>query len=292
MLQMDSYTQFKADTITKVVAGKISPADASKLLNKSVRTIERYVEKNLREGLAFIIHKNRNRSPVNKIPIFLKKRVQALIQNKYFDYNLTHFREKLEEDENILVRRETLRRWAHEIGHVKRAKRKRAKVRKRRSRMVSCGLMAQMDGSTHRWFGDRKTCLILLIDDANSEIHGEFFESETTVGCMKVLKEFISKKGIFKTLYVDRAGIFGGPKRCHFSQVQRACEELGINIIFAHSPQGKGRVERAFNTLQDRLIPELRQQGIKTMSGVNSFLRKKFIPPIFGRGRSWFSQRI
>ncbi|TKF89039.1 transposase family protein, partial [Vibrio sp. F13] len=88
--------------------------------------------------------------------------------------------------------------------------------------------------------------------------HAEFFPSETTEGCLKVMKTYIKKKGLFKTLYVDRAGIFGGPKRCHFSQMQRACEELGIEIIFANSPQGKGRIERAFDTFQDRLVPELR----------------------------------
>jgi hypothetical protein len=114
-----------------------------------------------------------------------------------------------------------------------------------------------MDGSTHQWFGNDKSCFIAIIDDATSDIHAEFFKSETTQGCLKVIRDFIHKNGLFRTLYVDRAGIFGGPKRCNFSQVQRACEELGIEIIFACSPQGKGRIERAFDTLQDRLIPEL-----------------------------------
>ena len=117
--------------------------------------------------------------------------------------------------------------------------------------MESPGLMLQMDGSPHRWFGDKKSCLIAIIDDATSEIHAEFFESETTLGCLKVLRDYIGKKGVFKVLYVDKAGIFGGPKRCNFSQVQRACSEIGIEIIFANSPQGKGRVERSFDTFQD-----------------------------------------
>ena len=91
-------------------------------------------------------------------------------------------------------------------------------------------------------------------------------------------KNIIEKRGVFKTLYVDRAGIFGGPKRSNFSQMQRACEELGIEIIFASSPQGKGRVERAFDTLQDRLIPELRLNGITDMVSANSYLQHVFIP--------------
>ncbi len=115
--------------------------------------------------------------------------------------------------------------------------------------MESEGLLIQMDGSSHNWFGEERSCLIVAIDDATNELSGEFFKSETSLGSMKVLKDLILKKGAFKTLYVHRAGIFGGPKRCHFSQVQRACEELGIQIIFANSPEGKGRVERSFNTL-------------------------------------------
>ncbi len=144
--------------------------------------------------------------------------------------------------------------------------------------MAAPGLMMQMDGSPHRWFGDKKHCLIAMIDDATSEVHAEFFPSETTAGCMKVMRDCIETKGVFKTLYVDRAGIFGGPKRCNFSQMQRACEELGIEIIFANSPQGKGRVERAFDTFQDRLVPELRLNNIKDIASANAYLKHVFIP--------------
>ena len=136
----------------------------------------------------------------------------------------------------------------------------------------------QMDGSTHRWFGDKKSCLIALIDDATSEVHAEFFDAETTLGCLKVLHDYIKRKGLFKVLYVDKAGIFGGPKRCNFSQVKRACNELGIEIIFANSAQGKGRIERSFDTFQDRLIPELRLNRIKKMSTANRYLQDVFIP--------------
>jgi len=150
--------------------------------------------------------------------------------------------------------------------------------------MEAPGLLLQMDGSTHRWFGDKKSCLIALIDDATSEVHAEFFEAETTLGCLKVLRDYIARKGLFKTLYVDKAGIFGGPKRCNFSQVKRACEELGIEIIFANSAQGKGRIERSFDTFQDRLVPELRLKRIKRMDTANHYLQESFIPEF------WHSQ--
>lgn len=278
MITLNSKAQLTVDIIAKVAEHKITIANAAKLLNKSRRTIERYLRGYREKGLQFVVHGNAGCEPVNKIPDTLKQQVQVLICEKYYDLNLLHLAEMLEANEHIVVKRETLRKWAHNIHHVKRAKRRRSRAYKRRERMEAPGLMLQMDGSTHRWFGNNKSCLIAMIDDANSDIHAEFFPSETTAGCMKVMRSVIEKYGVFKTLYVDRAGIFGGPKRCNFSQMQRACEELGIEIIFASSPQGKGRIERAFDTLQDRLIPELRLHNIIDMAGANSYLQHVFIP--------------
>ena len=140
--------------------------------------------------------------------------------------------------------------------------------------MPSEGVMVQLDGSSHDWFGGKKACLIAAVEDATSE----FFDSETTLGCMRVLQQIMKRKATFHTLYVDRAGIFGGGKRQRFSQLQRACNELGIEIIFAHSPEAKGRMERAFQTLQDRLVAEMRLRKIKTRSQANEYLQKSFIP--------------
>ncbi len=278
MIILDTQTQLKIDIISKVSEGKITICNAQKLLMKSKRTIERYLQQYSKNGILFAVHKNSNRSPINKSTDEMKNRVQELIKEKYFDFNLMHLIENLKSNEDIIVKRETLRKWAHDIHHVKRAKKRRPKARKRRTRMESEGLLLQMDGSPHRWFGDSNSCLIAIIDDANSELNAEFFNSETTIGCMKVLKDLVAKKGVFKTLYVDRAGIFGGPKRCNFSQVQRACEELGIEIIFANSPEGKGRIERSFDTLQDRLVPELRMNEINNMEEANRYLKEIFIP--------------
>ena len=278
MIVMDSKAQLCVDIIAKVVEGRITIANAAKLLSKSRRTIERYVKRYKQVGIQFVVHGNHGKSPPNKTPTSIKKAVQTLIKDKYFDLNLLHLAEQLEINEHIVVKRETLRGWAHDIHHVKRAKRRRGIVRKRRERMAAPGLMMQMDGSPHRWFGDKKHCLIAMIDDATSEVHAEFFPSETTAGCMKVMRDCIETKGLFKTLYVDRAGIFGGPKRCNFSQMQRACEELGIEIIFANSPQGKGRIERAFDTFQDRLVPELRLNNITDIAAANAYLKHVFIP--------------
>ncbi|GIU52246.1 hypothetical protein TUM4438_44470 [Shewanella sairae] len=203
---MDSQSQFTVDIICKVIDGRISITSATTLLNKSRRTVERYLNRYRKEGIRFVIHGNKGRSPVNKIANSLKEEVQNLIQTKYYDFNLQHLAELLEKNEGISIKRETLRSWAHDIHHVKRAKRRRSRVRKYRPRMESPGLMLQMDGSPHRWFGEEKSCLIAMVDDATSDIHAEFFPSETTEGCMRVMKAYIEKRGIFKTLYVDRAG--------------------------------------------------------------------------------------
>lgn len=283
MIVMNSKTQLTVDIIAKVAEGRLTISNATKLLNKSRRTIERYLQRYRKVGVQFIVHGNTGKAPVNKTPDKLKQTVQQLIREKYFDLNLLHLAEMLESNEHIVVKRETLRCWAHDIHHVKRAKRRRSRIYKHRERMEAAGLMVQMDGSPHRWFGNKKSCLIAAIDDATSELFAEFFPSETTAGCLKVLRSIIEKRGVFKTLYVDRAGIFGGPKRSNFSQMQRACEELGIEIIFASSPQGKGRVERAFNTLQDRLIPELRLNNINDMVAANSYLQHVFIPQFWNK---------
>jgi hypothetical protein len=237
------------------------------------------VENYRRRGILFVKHGNFERAPVNKISADIKKRAMSLMSEKYFDFNMSHCLEKLAECEGVHIRRETFRKWCHEIGMVKRAKRRRAKARYRRERMSQTGLMIQMDGSPHRWFGDKPSCLITSIDDADNDIpYAEFFLSEDTLSCMKVLQRLIEKKGIFHLLYVDKAGIFGGSKRANFSQVKRALRELGIQVIFANSAEAKGRVERSHQTMQDRLIPEMRIRNIRSFQAANCFLREQFLP--------------
>jgi transposase len=135
MIIMDSKAQLTVDVICKVAGCKISIVNAAKLLNKSRRTIERYVHQYQKVGIQFIVHRNSGKVPINKTPDPLKRQVQALIKEKYFDLNLAHLSEFLEMNEGIVIKRETLRSWTHDIHHVKRAKRRRSQVRKRRERM-------------------------------------------------------------------------------------------------------------------------------------------------------------
>lgn len=136
-----------------------------------------------------------------------------------------------------------------------------------------------MDGCHHRFNGKDEWCLIITaIDDATSNIpYGEFFIGETTHGCLKVLKRIVELKGVPKAIYTDRAGWSGGGKRSDFSQFKRACDQIGIQLIFANTPEGKGRIERTFRTIQDRLIPELRLKKIKSMTAATNYFNNEFL---------------
>jgi hypothetical protein len=137
-----------------------------------------------------------------------------------------------------------------------------------------------MDGSHHRWNGKDEWCLIAMIDDATSEIPvARFFEGETTIACMKVLRAVIESKGVPQMIYTDQAGwAGGGEKRRGFSQFVRICEELGIRVITTSSAESKGRIERAWRTTQDRLIPELRLAGVTSMLDANRYLDQVYLP--------------
>jgi hypothetical protein len=145
--------------------------------------------------------------------------------------------------------------------------------------MPNEGLLLQMDGSPHRYNGKDEWCLIAAIDDATSDIpYAEFFHSEDTINCMTVMQKIIERKGIPYAIYVDQAGCLGGGKRSHFNQFKRACNELGIRIIFASSPEAKGRIERTWDTIQDRIVPEMRIRYITRMKAANDYLQEMFIP--------------
>ncbi len=284
---MNAQNQLIIDMIEKINSKKISLETAIKVLNVSRRTVFRYMKGFSEFGISYFNHGNKNRAPKNKTSAkdilkskeLMMNKYKELMMNKYFDFNVTHALEKLKAEENILINREIFRKICHEINLVKKEKRRRGKIRKLRCRTPQSGVMLQMDGSHHHWFNALETCLIGTIDDADNENnYSEFFDGETTVGCLQVLKRTIEKKGIFSILYTDRAGLFAGPKRAEFSQVKRALAELGIQIIYANSAQAKGRIERHWATVQDRLAPELRLQKIKTIEAANQYLQEVFLP--------------
>lgn len=271
--------QYRHQVVVDFLSGRLKRRDAARLLGIRQRSVSRLAARVRKKGLAGIKHGNYGRAPVNRIPRELKRDVMALVRREYFDFNLTHCLERLWSDHGIELRRETFRKWCHAEGLVKRRQKRRSHARIYRERMPQAGLLLQLDGSPHRWNGTDVWTLIAAIDDATSDIPwAEFFPSEDTPGCMTVLWRVIERYGIPECLYVDKAGIFGGMKRQNFCQFARACDELGVRILFASSPQAKGRIERAFQTLQDRLVPEMRIRHIRRMARANEFLQTEFVP--------------
>lgn len=268
--------QFKLDIVSRYLSGKIPRRVAIKALQVSEETLRRYCRAYEKKGVLFMKHGNAGKRPHNKISDDLKNKIQTLLVIKYYDLNSIHLGQKLREVEGISIGRETLRKIVSELKMIKEPKRKRV-VRKRRDRMPQTGLMIQMDGSPHAWFGNKKSVLIAGIDDATSEVWGEFCWSEDTLGYMKLMKEIISQNGLPQILYTDKAGIWNDRKRTDFTQMRRACEELGISWIPAHSPEAKGRIERQFKTLQDRLVPEMRLRSITTIEDANRYLKTEFL---------------
>lgn len=279
-IYMSKQGQLVYCAVSDFLAGKLSRKETAELLGVRERTVARIARRIEAKGLFAMVHGNRGRTPWNKKHQELRETVMQLVRDKYFDFNMTHCLEKLRADHGLAVSYETLRGWCHEENLVKRRKRRLPKARYRRARMQSEGLLLQMDGSPHRYNGRDTWCLIAAIDDATSDIpYAEFFHSEDTINCMTVLQKIIEKKGVPYALYVDKAGCLGGSgKRSDFTQFGRAAEELGMRIIFASSPEAKGRIERTWATIQDRLIPEMRLRKIHRMPAANDYLQTQFLP--------------
>jgi hypothetical protein len=268
MFILSAREQLKLEILVKVMTGMMTSKTGALLLEVDGRTFRRYLKAYREKDVMSIKHGNSLKKPHNKTSAEIKLNLIDLIKTKYYDFNILHLQEKLRE-EALKVRRETLRKWCHEIGMVKRSKRRRSHPRYYRDRMSQAGMMVQFDGSHHKWFAERETCLLASIDDATNEVYAKFYEGETTLACLDMLKGLVSINGCFKTMYVDKAGVYGGVKREGFSQVQRA---------LAHSPQAKGRIERLFNTLQDRLVAEMRLNKIRTIEQANDYLQKVYLP--------------
>ena len=276
---MSTRDSYKLQIIGKYVSGGLFKDETAKLLQVSERTVSRYAKKFREKGPLGILHGNTGNSHSKTWDNELKKTVIDLKFKEYFDFNTAHFRDILAKDHKIDIPYQTLWKWFNKENLVKNPHRRRRKKHVYRTRMPQEGLLLQMDGCHHKFNGKDDWVLISMIDDATSSIpYAEFFDGETTVNCMKVLMRVIETKGVPKAIYTDKAGWAGGGKRTEFSQFQRACEKLGIQVIFANSPEAKGRIERSFRTIQDRLIPELRHNEITNMGDANKYLQDTFIP--------------
>jgi hypothetical protein len=262
-----------------VLEGRLSIVEFSLLTQKSYRQCQRIIQKIKLGGMLGAVHAHKGKVPVNKTPDALKYEILSLLRGPYYDFNLSHFLEMLQEKEGIKITYSTLYRWARKDGLIKHQKRRSSKKHSTRARLPREGMLIQFDGSEHRWFSNIICDLIAGIDDATGKIVAALFcFGESSINSMKVIREIVINHGIPEAFYMDEAAIFGKRDRDWNSQIARALETLNCKLILASSPQAKGRVERLFRTLQDRLIAELGFCEIKTIEDANDYLKNIFIP--------------
>ncbi|NQS88826.1 ISNCY family transposase [Patescibacteria group bacterium] len=287
--------QLSAKEITKYTVIKdaikrhLKANQAAEELNLSTRQIFR-LKKALREkGLDGIIHGNKGKQSPRRIPDNIRDRMDLLYKGRYVGFNISHFTEMLEEEEGIILSRETVRGILLEKGSYEKRK-KQPKHRSWREPKPKEGMMLQYDTSDHDWLEGRgpRIKLIGAIDDATGNVpYAQFAYEDSVEENMATSKKIIQIKGIPLSIYVDRDSKFittrhqsihvnlkGNYKE---TQMGRAWDELGINVIFADSPQAKGRIERLWQTFQDRLISELRLMNISTLEEANEYLHSVFL---------------
>ena len=273
------------------IGGKITLKDAGKRMGVSYRHAKRLKKKLVTEGVKGLVHGNRGRPSPKALSSELAERILKLSVSTYTNFNDTHFTEKLKEREGITVSRDTVRRLRRASGIAAKRKRRPKKHHKRRPRKPQEGMMVLWDGSPHRWFGKDRSpcCLMAAVDDATGKLLEAFFiPHECSFGYLKLLEEIVICYGIPLSIYQDRHGTLHRNDDNWTLDEQLAGEQeptqvgwcltsLGISPIFALSPQAKGRIERLFGVLQDRLIAEMGLRNITEMAVANTFLADHFI---------------
>jgi transposase InsO family protein len=287
-IAMSQAERDRLKVMAPVLEGKRLQREAARLLGRSVRQVRRIQRRLEAEGDGGIIHKLRGRPSNNRQDPELRQAILGAYRRDYQDFGPTLAAEKLAQ-RGLRVCRETVRQWLLAEGLWQR-KRKRDKHRRRRQRRECFGELVQADGSHHDWLEGRgeRMVLVAMIDDATSKAVGRFYPAETTEAYMDLLGRYLRKRGRMIAMYVDRDSIFRAedhdPRDPQpvLTQFARALEELAIELSLAHSPQAKGRIERFFQTAQDRLVKELRLAGATTIQQANELLDKTFLP-LFNR---------
>jgi transposase len=269
-----------------VEAGRITLKEAAEKIGRSYRQAKRIWKRVKEEGVKGMIHGNTGKPSSHRIPEEIQEKVLQLSQRRYGEFNDTHFTEMLSEQEQIGLSRETVRKIRRQAGIGSKRKRRPMRHRKRRERKAQEGWMILWDGSPHRWFGPDlpPCCLMAAIDDATGAIlAARFFLFEGTEGYLWLLRQIVTRYGIPVSIYQDRHGSLQRNDdhwtleeelagRQEPTQVGQALRALGIQPIFALSPQAKGRIERLFGTLQDRLGAELGLAKVTTLQQGNNLL--------------------
>ena len=280
---MTQKEQTRLQVLNSLMADHMTLEQAATLMGASARHTRRILAAYRRDGAAALAHGNRGRRPANATPDPLATDVVLLARTRYEGVNHTHLSELLREREGIDIGRNTLRKIL-DVGVNSPRRRRPPKHRVRRQRMALEGMLIQIDGSYHRWLGEDgpQFTLLLAVDDATGcVVNALFCEYENTRSYLLLLRDLIQSYGIPLALYADRHGVFKHTPPSETAaaptQFSRAMGELGVELIFARSPQAKGRVERTAGTLQDRLVTELRLARATTIDDANRVL-DDFLP--------------
>lgn len=273
------------EVILRALAKKITWWQAGEILGVGERQMRRWRERYQKIGYDGLLDRRRGKPSPRRVPIKTVEKVLALYRERYFDFSVRHFHEKLGEEHKIDLSYTWVKLALQGAGMVARDK-KRGAHRRRRERRPLPGMLLHIDGSRHQWLQDERWHdLIVVLDDATSQVYyAQLVEEESTLTVMAALRQVIQERGVFCSLYSDRASHFwltpkaGEPvDRQRLTQVGRALRDLGIQMIPAYSPQARGRSERNFGTWQGRLPQELRLRGLVSIEQANEFLRRHYI---------------
>jgi transposase len=272
------------EVILKAMAGSLKWWEAAEIIGVSDRTMRRWRERYQEDGYDGLYDRRKRRPSPKRVPLKIAEKVLQLYREKYFDFNVRHFHEKLTEEHGMRISYTWVKMALQGAGLVSQ-QRRRGTHRRRRPRRPLPGMLLHIDASKHAWFGDgRHYDLITILDDATSEIYyAQLVAEEGTRTLMPAIREVIETQGIFCALYSDRASHFfvtpkagGKVDESQVTQLGRALKELGIQMIPAYSPQARGRMERSYRTWQGRLPQELRLRKIGTVEEANGFLRQEY----------------
>jgi hypothetical protein len=257
--------------IHRIENHELTVALGAEALHLSERQLYRILKRYRQQGEVGIIHRQRGQFSHRAHPAATKAKALRLYRERYADYGPKLFSEMLDEHHDLTIAPETLRRW------LMAGSRKKRPHRKRRQRREAMGSLVQLDGSPHDWFEGRgPLCTLLVaIDDASNRAFLRFVTSENSAEVLLAVRRYVERYGLPAAFYTDRGSVFYGEDK--LTDYQRAMKTLGVDTLFANSPQAKGRVERSNRTHQDRLIKALRRHHIGDLDTANRFLEKTYI---------------
>ena len=262
----------------------VTMAEAAEMLGVTERTFRRWSGRYDAEGAEGVQDRRIGRLSARAVPVDEALRMMTLYETRYTGWTVKHFHERWHTEHGGTRSYSWTKKTLQAAGHVARAPRRGAH-RKKRPRKPLPGMMLHQDGSTHEWVPGCQWDLIVTLDDATTELYSAFFvEEEGTLSSLRGLQEVMETKGLFSSLYTDRGSHYwhtdeagGKVDTIRLTQVHRALQQLGVTLIPAYSPEARGRSERAFRTLQDRLPNELALAGITEMAAANQYLTEQFL---------------